>query len=81
VHLLSRLKRLERRMLAKATAEIIPTIRLTDEERVAGVRALLGRYDIPDPFPGLEGIGYMDAFGPWYQQAVHGQSDVINNPA
>jgi hypothetical protein len=81
VRLLSRLKRLERRMLSKATAGIIPTFRVTDDERVAAVRALLERYDIPDPLPGLEGIAYMDAFGPLYQQAVHGQSDAMDNPA
>ncbi len=67
----SRLVRLERQMPHGNHTEP-PSILLTDEERVAALRGLLGRYDCPDPFPLLEGACYLEAFGPLYEASkVH----------
>ena len=38
----------------------------TPGERASLIRAVLGRLGRPDPFPALQGRGYLDAFTPWF---------------
>ena len=39
----------------------------TPDERASLLRAVLGRLRRSDPFPALQGQGYLDAFSPWFR--------------
>jgi hypothetical protein len=64
----SRINRLERRVPHTDPAN---TWNATPEDRAALVRAVFRRLHRPDPFPPLEGTGYLDTFFPWFRAGGH----------
>jgi hypothetical protein len=75
----SRLNRLERRLIQCASAEANHCLKLTPEKTVSCIRALLSRYETPDPFPLLEGTSYIDAFSSLYEACRPSNSDIIDH--
>jgi hypothetical protein len=63
VNIRSRVNRLERHWPRTDPANLwYPT----PDERAALLRKVLGRLGWPDPFPALQGEGYLGAFMPWF---------------
>jgi hypothetical protein len=65
MRLQNRLQRLEKKLRSMKQACPTFVLGITEEERVQIVRAVLGRLQIPDPFPDLEGGSYLEKVFDW----------------